>query len=122
MASKAKTAALLAEYNTVRNERLALDQRSKKLAVKEAEILDKLEGSKSGTYGDFELEVSNKKVPRCTDWSGFHAYILQTGNLDMLHKRLTESAIMARIGDGEYVPGIVTDDKVSYKVTAVVAV
>lgn len=110
-------AATLAEYTTTRNERLALDEASKKLKVKEDALLDKLDGTASGRYGPYNLVVSIKKVPRCTDWEGFHAYILNTGNIDMLHKRLTESAVMARVDNNEYVPGIVTDDKPSYKIT-----
>jgi hypothetical protein len=118
MPTKKEVEALALEYNRTRNERLKLDQESAKLKVREESILDSLTAAKvtSGTYGKVSIEVSTKKVPRCTDWTGFHAYLIQTGNLDMLHKRLTETAVMARVDNGEYVPGIVTDEKTSYKV------
>lgn len=115
--SKVEVANLIAEYNTKRNERLKLDQDSAKLEVQEKSILDQLvkSGVTNGVYGLYHVERSEKKVPRCTDWAGFHKYIQQTGNFDMLHKRLTETAIMARLDNAEYVPGIVTDDKITYK-------
>lgn len=117
--NKKEIEVLAIEYERTRNQRLALDQESAKLKVREDSILDNLTAAKveSGKYGKINLTVKTKSVPRCTDWPGFHAYILQTGNLDMLHKRLTESAVMARMDDGEYVPGIVKDEKTTYSVT-----
>jgi hypothetical protein len=117
---KSTITALVKEYNSVRNERLELDQQSAKLKVREDSILDSLTaaGVTSGKYGPYNVTVTTKAVPRCTDWTGFHAYIKETGNFDMLHKRLTESAVMARVSEGEYVPGIVTDTKTTYKVGA----
>ncbi len=111
--------ALIAEYTSIRNARLDLDEQSKKLKVKEDSILDQLGDMKDGKYnfGPYNLAVSHKKVPRVTDWPGFHAYVLSTGNLDMLHKRVTESAVMSRLDAGEYVPGVVTDEKPVYKIT-----
>lgn len=119
MPTKKEIEALAGEYVRTRNERLKMDQESAKLKVREDSILDSLNAAKvqSGTYGKLAIEASSKKVPRCTDWTGFHAYLKETGNLDMLHKRLTETAVMARLDNGEYVPGIVTDDKPSYKIT-----
>lgn len=119
MPSKKEIAALISEYEKTRNERLEMDERSKKMKVREDAILDSLTAAKvvSGVYGSFHATVKTKKVPRCTDWPGFHAYLRETGNLDMLHKRLTETAVMARLLDGEYVPGIVQDDKIAYTFT-----
>ena len=90
MPTKTEVTALVKEYNAVRNERRALDQASAKLKVREDSILDNLTAAKvpSGKYGPYQLTVTTKAVPRCTDWAGFHAYIKETGNFDMLHKRL----------------------------------
>lgn len=120
MATKTEVSAKLKELNDATNERLKLDQASAKLKVTEDSIKDWLtaNGVTSGNYGRYNLTVTTKDVPRCTDWAGFHAYIKESGNFDMLHKRLTESAVMARINDGEYVPGITTDPKTSYKLGA----
>lgn len=119
MPTKTEITALVKELNATTNERLALDQASAKLKVREDSIKDALTAGNvpSGKYGNITLTVDKKKVPRCTDWAGFHAYIKESGNFDMLHKRLTETAVMARVNDGEYVPGIVVDPKTSYKLT-----
>lgn len=107
------------EYTQTRNARLKLDNDSKKLKVKEDSLLDKLVAAKvpTGVYGSFVVAYEPKKAPRVTDWTGFHAYILQSGNIDMLTKHLTPTAILARIDEGEYVPGVVVDDKPTYKIT-----
>ena len=119
MPSKTEIAALIKEYNTARNERLALNREADKLEQREKSILDTLTLAKvqTGTYGSYAVVVSKKKVPRCTDWVGLHAYIRENNAFDMLHKRLTETAIMARVDEGEFVPGIVTDDKITYTFT-----
>ena len=117
MATKKQIEALINESIQTRNARLALEGEAAKLKVREDSIADELKAANvtDGVYGKFSLKATTKKVPRCTDWAGFHAYIKETGNFDMLHKRLTETAVMARVDNGEYVPGITTDDKVSYK-------
>lgn len=114
-----EVASLIAQYNEARAKRLKLDEESKKLKVREDSLLDSLNAAniESGNYGPYCVEVKKVKVARVTDWSGFYAYLKQTGNLDMLTKHLTQSAIMARVEAGEYVPAIVTDDKTSYKFT-----
>jgi|KBSMisStaDraftv2_1062788.scaffolds.fasta_scaffold00151_52 hypothetical protein len=111
---------ILAEYQNVHHARMLLDEESKKLKVDEDALLDKLTAGKveSGTYGAYRLTVNRKSVPRCTDWSNFYAYIRQNNSFDMLHKRLTESAVMARVEAGEYVPGLMFDDKYTYKVVS----
>lgn len=118
--TKTEIAAFLKIYQTKDRERKELAERVAKLDQEQKAILDQLTAANVTTdfYGGYHLRVETKKVPRCTDWPGFHAYVKETGAFDLLHRRLTETAIMARLDDGEYVPGIVTDDKVTYKVTA----
>ena len=120
MATKTEIAALLREYQSKDHRRLELNEESKKLEVAQKVILDQLQalGVASGDYGPYKLTVEVKKVPRVTDWNVFHAYLRETGNLDMLTKHLTASAIMARLNDGEYVPATVVDDKTTYKIKA----
>jgi hypothetical protein len=118
--NKTAVKALIAEYNAAKNERLELDRKSAKLKVQEDLCLDKLVAEKvaSGTYGPYLLEASEKKVPRCTDWAGLHAFIKQEGAFELLHKRITDTAIMERVNAGEIVPGIVVDVKPVYKISA----
>jgi len=118
--NKTQIKALVAEYNTAKNERLALDKQSAKLKVKEDSIMDQLVAAKveSGIYGPYLLEATNKRMPRCTDWPNLYAYIQQEGAFELLHKRLTESAIMERVDAGEILPGIVIDPKPGFKISA----
>jgi len=119
MPTKTEIAALIKEYNSTRNERLKLDEQSKKLKVREDSILDNLTAASvtSGKYGAYQAIVAKTKVARVTDWHNFHAYIKENDALDMLTKHITQSAIMARINEGELVPGVTTDDKTTYKFT-----
>jgi hypothetical protein len=118
--NKTEVKALVAQYQAARNERLKLDNDSKKLKVKEDSILDQLIAAKvvSGQYGPYLVEAQFKDVARVTDWSTFHAYILESGSIDMLERRPTQSAVNARFDEGEVVPGVVRDRKHSYKISA----
>lgn len=118
--NKAEVKALVAEYQAARNARLKLDNESKKLKVKEDSVLDQLIAAKvvSGQYGPYLVEAQTKKVARVTDWATFHEYILESGQLDMLERRPTQSAVNARFDEGEVVPGVVQDDRPSYKISA----
>ena len=118
--NKTEVKALVAKYNEAKNKRLALDRESAKLKVVEDTCMDELYAAKvaSGQYGPYLVEFINKRVPRCTDWPNLHAYIKQEGAFELLHKRLTETAIMERVNAGELVPGIVIDDKPTYKISA----
>jgi hypothetical protein len=114
-------AAVLAELQATKNARTELDRQSAKLKVKEASLQDQLIAldADTGVYDHYMLVVDQKPVPRVTDWATFYAYLKQSGNLDMLTKHLTNSAINARIEAGEYVPGVVVDTKPTFKITAV---
>lgn len=118
--NKTEVKATLAALQAARNERLKLDQASKKLKVQEDSLHDQLVAAKvpSGQYGPYLIEAQTKQMPRVTDWEGFYAYLRETGNLDMLTKHLTASAINSRMDDGEYVAGVVRDEKITYKITA----
>jgi len=111
---------ILAEFQELNRQRLDLDRQSAKLKVQCDALLDKLTAGEagSGQYGPYLLSVAHKKVPRCTDWNGLHDFIRQEGAFELLHKRLTETAVMERINNGSHVPGIVVDEKVTYKVEA----
>jgi hypothetical protein len=52
--------------------------------------------------------VSIKKTQsvNVTDWGKFHEYILETGNLALLHKRVSSGACLEHIEAGETLPGI----------------
>ena len=110
---------LLAEFAALDKERLEFDRKAKKNKVRQDVISDLLLAMKieSGRYGEYDLEITSKQTPRVTDWPTFYDYLRQTGNLDMLTKHLTASAINARINDGEYVPAVVIDLKPVLKIS-----
>ena len=84
--NKTEVKGLVAQYQAARNERLKLDNESKKLKVKEDSILDQLIAAKvvSGQYGPYLVEAQFKDVARVTDWTTFHAYILESGSIDYI--------------------------------------
>lgn len=104
-----------------RTERLKLTARAAVLEQEEKNIHQELADAKltAGLYGNYALTSKVKVVPKCDDWTKFHTYILTSGNIEMLHKRVTETAVMEHINAGEIIPGISTDDKVTYTVKEV---
>lgn len=118
--NKTEVSALLKEMVSTRRERLELTNKAGKLEQREKAIQDQLTAAdiKSGAYGPYMLTATPTKVPRVTDWSLFHAHIKETGEFDMLTKHLSPAAIMNRINDGVYLPGVVTDEKTKYSVDA----
>lgn len=49
-----------------------------------------------------------KQVPTAGDWRKIYDWIKENDAFDILHKRLTDTAIKAREEDGIIIPGIVT--------------
>lgn len=111
----------LADLHAKRTERLKLTARAAILEQEEKNISAELAAAnvQAGIYGNFGLLAKSKEVPKCDDWSAFHRYVISQNAPELLHKRLTESAIMERIEAGEIIPGISTDTKVSYTVKEV---
>lgn len=104
-------------YHETRNKRLELERQAKVLEAKEKLILAQFPRDlKAGSYDGWVVGVDRTTVPKVDNWPEFHQYLIATGNLDMLQKRLTPNAVMARINEGEIVPGVSTDEKTSYKV------
>jgi hypothetical protein len=54
--------------------------------------------------------VTFKEVakPAVTDWAELYQHIAETGNFDLLQRRVGEAAVKLRWEDGEAVPGIVS--------------
>ena len=111
---------ILAAHASKRRERLKLERQASVLEAEEKTLLDSLSKLKpaSGMYGPYVLTVEKKIVPKVNDWGKFIPYLLRTGNLDMLQRRLTESAVMARLKNNEPIDGVDTDEKTVYKVEA----
>lgn len=62
---------------------------------------DQLRVADTGSYS-----VKRSTVPNVTDWAALDKYILKNKALDLLHRRLTATAWLARQEAGEEVPGV----------------
>ena len=106
---------LLQQYYETRAQRLELDRQSAALQVQEDKL--KYELIKAHNAGDtlshraYLFSYSEKPVPYVEDWSKLTQWIIDNDAPDVLQKRLTESAIMARIREGEVIPGVTVIQK-----------
>ena len=62
-------------------------------------------GARNGT-----VKMSRKLEPVTTDWAALWAHIQATGEFELLHKRLTTSAVEERWEAGDLVPGVGTKE------------
>ena len=105
-------AAKVDEFLGVEAERLALDRKSKDLKKKENELREYLlafmqrEGVPAigGTLGTVRTE--DRQIPTVRNWEDLYDYILENKAFDLLHRRLTDSAVAARWEDNLEVPGV----------------
>ncbi len=65
--------------------------------------------------GSYQLLLTEKVIPVATDWPALLDYIRESGQIDLLHRRLTESAINARWAEGQAVPGVAAQTKYDIK-------
>lgn len=104
---------LVDEYIEVREERLAADRTAEALKKKENILQTSIIGTLRadalpagvGTLATVRLQQKDKYI--CEDWQGYYNYIRANDAFDLLHKRVTESAIKLRMEDGIVLPGIV---------------
>lgn len=104
---------LIEQWGEARRHRLiekhkvdALEENEKKLKAKiiaamAADKITSLGATKSGA------NYSKKNKPTAGNWPKIYAYIRDTGEFDLLQKRLMESAIIARWDDKIEIPGVV---------------
>jgi hypothetical protein len=111
---------LAKEAKELNEQRLALDRQSKQLATRvdqlKAEIIAAL--SASGlTFIEGVCEVKDVQKPYISDFAALEGYIREHGALDLLQKRLTESAVKLRWEDNIQIPGVglMTEQKLILK-------
>ena len=58
----------------------------------------------------YKAVVKTERIPKVKDgdWQSLHQYIYDTGHFDLLQKSLSSTAVMARLENGETIPGIET--------------
>lgn len=119
--SQEKIEQIALEVCAITEERLTHDRASKKLKVTE----DNLKASLIRAMQDDNLTVietarvyvgvSQHQKPIIMNWAELEVWIRENNAVDMLQKRLTESAVNLRWDEGIQVPGvgIQTTDKVT---------
>lgn len=100
-----------------RNERLTLQKKCNQLEQEEKDLMYELtkEMVSHGTpcfqlYG-YTANMEVKDTPTAENWPQILEYIKETGSVDLLQKRLTESAVKARWTAGVDVPGVLNIPK-----------
>ena len=112
---------LIQECFELRQKRLALQREVDAMEQKEKDMLYDIQkqmttaGHDDWAYNGYHVHVEPKTAPSAKDWPTILNFIRTTGQLDLLQKRLTESAVKARWDSGVDVPGI--DKIVKYSVT-----
>jgi hypothetical protein len=103
---------LVNQYIAIRAQRLVLDKQADDLKAQEDGLKDvivsKLRegGMKAIGAANGLVKMSETDEPTATDWPAFWAYIRETGNFEMLHKRVTVTAVKEHWEAGETIPGI----------------
>lgn len=103
---------LVDQYLSHRTQRLAAEKAVKLLKeteeVLKTTIISKLQEADLTAAGGMVGLVKLKAVeePVCTDWKALQDHIVKTGEFDLLHRRLTGSAVKLRWDDKVEIPGV----------------
>lgn len=113
---------LFAQYYDLREQRLKLQREADALEQQEKDILYEITkefnaDSVKHSVDGFTMLAKRKDVPTVRDWSATLAYIKETGQVDLLQKRLTDSAVKARWDAGIEVPGVELTHKYAVTIT-----
>lgn len=112
-------------YRDVRELRLAMAKEVEDVQaferIVEQHIIDNL--SKSDDTGAaglrYRAQVVTKRKPTVSDWPSLQAYILATGEFDLLQRRISDKAIADRWEGGANIPGVEPCNVVSLSVTKI---
>lgn len=103
--------AIADEYHRIREERLAADKVAATLASQESslksQIISALLASGTTAVGGQRVVLNLKSDPKyiAQDWSQIWEYIFERREIDLLEKRLLQTAFKQRAQDGIYIPG-----------------
>lgn len=99
---------LLEQARSLDRDRLELDRQSKKIKDEVdklcAEIVQGMKAQGIDSLNGARIQVKQK--PFISDWNDLSAYIRKYNAVDLLQKRLTESAVKLRWDDGIQIPGV----------------
>jgi hypothetical protein len=100
------------EYNEARKARLEADKKVEFLKARETELKERIiklmqSTGEDSMGGDACVVFLNRKdEPQATDWQAIYTYIAANDAFELLHRRLTATAIKERKENGENIPGI----------------
>jgi len=99
---------MIAEARAADAERLALDRASKSLKKRVDELSARIIAlmSVSGLTSVDGAHIEEVQKPYISNFTELEGYIIEHGALDLLQKRLTESAVKLRWEDGIQIPGV----------------
>lgn len=106
------TPALVEFFINTRAERLELDRQAKEVKEQEdaakAELLRRMSESGQHALASERMTVvlNRKEKPVPTDWAKLYAFILDTGAVELLQRRVAEGAIKERWEAGVEIPGV----------------
>jgi hypothetical protein len=95
-----------------RQERLAADKKAAALKSEEsalkAQLISEMEENNLSSVGGQICIVKRTTKERAiaSSWPDIYSYILEHDAFDLLHRRLTDSAVLLRRDDGVEVPGV----------------
>jgi hypothetical protein len=100
------------KYEYAKAERLAADRAARDLKTLEDGFYTQLvlycneNGGAGVDMGDVLVEYMATQEPVGEDWAAIHAYIVANDAMDLVHKRLTVTAVKLRWDDSIEIPGI----------------
>ena len=108
----AELGALADRLEAARAKRLEADKIAASLKSDETrlktELINQMEANDLSSVGGKSCVINRSVKERAIaqDWSKIHEYIRENDAFDLLHKRLTDSAVLLRKDDGVDVPGV----------------
>jgi len=115
---------LVDELETKRRARMAIEKSLESARADEDEmkqrVLDALAAAKlDGARGTL-AQVTRKltPIPIVTDWAKFYRYITKHNAFDLLHRRVTNTAIAERWEAGEVVSGVARENRLTLHVSS----
>jgi len=85
---------------------LAREEQGLQAAVQELEIALMAAGLRGVTSLLGEAQFGKKVVYNCEDWEKLNKHIKDTGEFDILQRRLSSTAVRDRASNGELPPGV----------------
>jgi hypothetical protein len=80
---------------------------NEKLAAIEADIMEQMGNAGISQAASEKASCTMRQVthPAITDWDAFYKHVADTGEFELLHKRLSSAAFKERWAEGEAIPG-----------------